>query len=428
MGSAHWPDNRQEGIARILVRQNLRNTTTTGTSPKVSVKTTAQPTTTSPSTTRPEPTLFPTVNEDSVAPKDAAPVTTTHGAITAIISNKPVTLDYTGEVLPLKTLANHKPAPSSFRNAALAALASDDQTKLFRDLLALAPSVFEGLEEGKEYYIFAPTTEFVVEFLRVHQADPQRLARRKVLVDPYTSQQFAEKPKGAPDISEVPSTLNTTLVGETKYVDLGPGEAARVVSNPLGGGNGGVEIISGFGNSTLVEPGDIPFEGGVIKKCNGFFTLPRALETVFANTKGRLWSAALEKAGILKDLSETRKATIFTVEDSKIDEANLPGSADLNRLIHNGLSYEPDLSHELCLSTRGYGSLFITRGGGGTLVNGVRVTKPNVIAKNCVIHYLEKIPPVATCTPKKSAGSTAAVPKAAVLALSVASLAVHVWM
>ncbi|CAZ85006.1 unnamed protein product [Tuber melanosporum] len=388
-----------------------------------------------PSTKRPEPTSFPTVDEDSVAPKEAAPVTTTHGSITATISNNPVTLAYTGEVLPLQTVANHKPAPSSYKAAVLAALAKDPQTKPFGDLLSQAPAVFEGLEEKKEYYIFAPTAQFVLEFLKYLQDDPRRLARRKVLVDPNTSQQFAEKPKGAPDIKRVPSTLKTTLVGETKYVDLGAGEGARVVSNPVTSENGTVHIISGFGNSTLVHAEEIPFEGGVIKKCDGFFTLPHALETAFADTQGRLWSTALQNANLLKELSEKRMVTIFAVQDSNLDQANLPASADLNRMVHDGLSYEPDMSDGLCLQTRGEGSLRVTRKGNDILVNGVRITKANVIAKNGVIHYLEKIPPVEKCTGsagepgvKKSAGSITAISKATVLGLSVASLVVYAWI
>ncbi|PUU82621.1 hypothetical protein B9Z19DRAFT_1154330 [Tuber borchii] len=62
-----------------------------------------------PTTTYPEPSSYPTVNEDSIAPTEAAPVTTTYGPITATLSNSPVTLSYSGEVLPLQTVANHKP-------------------------------------------------------------------------------------------------------------------------------------------------------------------------------------------------------------------------------------------------------------------------------------------------------------------------------
>ncbi|CUS11029.1 unnamed protein product [Tuber aestivum] len=382
---------------------------------------------------KPEPSAFPTVNEDAVAPKEAAPVTTTYGPITATVGNNPVTLAFSGEVLPLQTAANHKPVSSKFKDAVLAALAKDPATKAFGDLLTQAPSVFEGLEEKKEYYLFAPTTQFVVDFLKRLRENPPRLALRKVLVDPNTSQQFAEKPKGAPDIKRVSSTLETTLVGETKYVDLGEGEGARVVSNPITSENGSVHIISGFGHSTLVQADEIPFEGGVIKKCDGFFTLPHALETVFANTSGRLWSTALQKANMLTQLSEKRMVTIFAVGDSSLDEANLPGSADLGRLIYDGLSYTPDLSDQLCLQTRDGGSVRITTKGNDRFVNGVRISTSNVIAKNGVIHYLEKIPPADKCSDsggstKNSAGSTIAASMIAVLGLSAASLAIHLWV
>ncbi|KAG0133174.1 hypothetical protein HOY82DRAFT_483035, partial [Tuber indicum] len=378
-------------------------------------------------TPHPAPTSFPTVDEDAVAPTDAAPVMTTHGFVTATIDDSPVTLAYSGEVVPLQTLADHRPAPISFKPAALAALASDDETKLFGELLALEPSVFESLEDGKEYYIFAPTTQFVLEFLGEHRDDQQWLARRNVLVDPYISQQFAEKPVGAPDIKDAPCILETRLVGETKYVDLGPGEAALVVSNPVPGGDGTVEITSGFGNSTLVHAEDIPFEGGVIKKCEGFFTLPRVLETVLGGTQGRIWSTALEKANMLKELSEEGMVTMFAVGDDKLDETKPLEPADLDKLIYKGLLYEPNLIDGDCLKTRGGGSLSIVRNGDDIYVNDALVTKTDVISKNCVIHYLEEMPKYGTCI-SSSASSTAVVPKVAVFGLSVASLAVCLLM
>jgi len=363
-----------------------------------------------------------------VAPKDAAPVTTTHGFVTATIDDNLVTLAYSGEVVPLQTLADHRPAPSSFKPAALAALASDDETKLFGELLALAPSVFESLEADKEYYIFAPTTQFVLEFLGEHRDDQQWLARRNLLVDPYISQQFAEKPEEGPDIKYESLTLETRLVGETKYVDLGPGEAALVVSNPVPDGDGAVEITSGFGNSTLVHAEGIPFEGGVVKKCEGFFTLPRVLETVLGGTQGRIWSSALEKANMLKELSEDGMATIFAVEDDKLDKTKLPEPDQLNKLTYDGLLYQPNMTDGSCLTTRG-GGLRIIRNGDDIYVNDALVTKTDVISKNCVIHYLEKIPKYGTCIPIiSSVGSTAVVPKVPVLGLSVASLAVCLLM
>jgi len=83
--------------------------------------------------------------------------------------------------------------------------------------------------------------------------------------------------------------------------------------------------------------------------------------------------------------------TIFAVQDSAVDPANLPGSADLNRLIYDGLSYTPDMADGSCLATRGGGSLRINRQGNDILVNGVRISKPDVICKNGVIQYLEQV-------------------------------------
>ncbi|CUS11025.1 unnamed protein product [Tuber aestivum] len=378
------------------------------------------------------PTSFPTVDEDMVAPKKAAPSTTTYGPITATVGDNPVTLAFSGEVLPLQTVANHKPVPGRFKDAVLAALAGDPDTNAFGDLLAQAPSVFEGLEEGKEYYLFAPTTRFVVDFLMGLQDHPPGLVPRKVFADPNLSHQFAEKPKDGPDIKRVSTTLKTALVGKTKYADLGEGESARVVSNPTGSGDGSVEIVSGLGHSTLVHPDEILFEGGVIMKCDGFFTLPRAIETVFAGTSGRLWSTALQKADMLKEISGKSKVTIFAVQDSALDEnEDLPGS-DLSRYIHDGLSYTPGMSDQPCLPTRDGGSIRITTEGDDRFVNGIRISTSNVLAKNGVIHYLEgKIPRADKCPdPQKdptddSASSAVPLSMLTVLGLSAASLAMY---
>jgi len=81
-------------------------------------------------------------------------------------------------------------------------------------------------------------------------------------------------------------------------------------------------------------------------------------------------------------------ATIFAVQDSVLDPANLPGSADLNRLINDGLSYMPDMRDRLCLATSSGGSLRITRQGSNVLVSGVRISRLDV-SKNGVIQNLE---------------------------------------
>lgn len=92
---------------------------------------------------------------------------------------------------------------------------------------------------------------------------------------------------------------------------------------------------------------------------------------------------------MLKPLSEDRKVTLFAVQDSALNEADLPAEADLKRYIHDGLSYTPDMSDQPCLSTRDGGSVRITTKGNDRFANGIRISTSNIMARNGVIHYLE---------------------------------------
>lgn len=221
------------------------------------------------STEREAPTSFPTVDRNFGVPTEALPITTTFDPITVSASDGPMTLAYSGEVIPLQTPTSHKPVSESFKDDVLAALAKDPDTRAFGELLEQEPSFFDALDESKEYYIFAPTTDHVVEYLRRLNAGSQGLGKRAVQIRPNEVIQAAEKPKGGPDIKRVATTLKTVLLGYTNFVNLGKGEGARVVSQPTSEENGEVHIVSGFGNSTLVHADDIPFEKGVIKKCDG---------------------------------------------------------------------------------------------------------------------------------------------------------------
>jgi len=87
--------------------------------------------------------------------------------------------------------------------------------------------------------------------------------------------------------------------------------------------------------------------------------------------------------------------TVFAVQDGILDPAKPPGSDVLNGLIHDKLSYTPDMKDGLCLSSRAGGSLRITtteeNGKKESQVNGVRITAPNVIFRGGVIQYLDKV-------------------------------------
>lgn len=76
-----------------------------------------------------------------------------------------------------------------------------------------------------------------------------------------------------------------------------------------------------------------------------------------------------------------------------MDASNPPGPTELNRLVHDAPLYTPDMGDGLCLETGGGGTMQISRQGSNILVNGARLVKSDVITRNGVIHYLEKVRP-----------------------------------
>jgi len=85
--------------------------------------------------------------------------------------------------------------------------------------------------------------------------------------------------------------------------------------------------------------------------------------------------------------------TIFAVQDSNKEQAS---KTTLERLIYEGLAYSPDLSDGSCLKMQGGGTMSVSRKNGEFVVNGAKVTKSDVITKNGVIHYMEKVIPQPT--------------------------------
>jgi len=248
-------------------------------------------------------------------PSDAAPVTTTYPAITATISSSSVELVYSGEILPIQTSADHQPPPASFRDAFIKALTPDPDAAPFGQLVAEMPALFDAMGASKQYIVYAPNVAAVVALLHVLTVPSGNNRKRKEFVSPAVQQQVAEKPAGEVDLKYVSATLVTELRGETKYIDLGPLEGARIVSLPVNSTKGTTFIISGLGHATLVQADELTFEFGVIKKVEPFFMFPRVLDYVLAKTQGRVWSSALQAAGLLEELGKTRKITVFAVRD-----------------------------------------------------------------------------------------------------------------
>jgi uncharacterized surface protein with fasciclin (FAS1) repeats len=119
--------------------------------------------------------------------------------------------------------------------------------------------------------------------------------------------------------------------------------------------------------------------------------LPQDLKSSLAKTQGKQFSNLLQKEGLLKDLTGRSKMTLFAIPDSSSQKEQASKST-LERFVYDGLAYSPDLSDGKCLKMRGGGTVSISRQqGGDILVNGAKITKSDVIVKNGVVHYVEKV-------------------------------------
>jgi uncharacterized surface protein with fasciclin (FAS1) repeats len=95
----------------------------------------------------------------------------------------------------------------------------------------------------------------------------------------------------------------------------------------------------------------------------------------------------------LDTVNRTRKITIFAPQDSAFDRRGAPDEEELNRYIHGGLAFTPELGtrNDSCYDSKGSTTLVVTQKGKVILVNGAKIVKSNIIAKNGVIHYIEKV-------------------------------------
>jgi hypothetical protein len=120
-----------------------------------------------------------------------------------------------------------------------------------------------------------------------------------------------------------------------------------------------------------------------------FFHYPQYLEQTLAATTGKKFEAALNDTRMLEDLSAKPGVTIFAVQDSGF--TGTPDEQLLKRHVHENLAYSPELSDGLCLDTQGGSILTVTHKGKDKFVNGAKIVRSNVITRNGVIHYLEKV-------------------------------------
>lgn len=126
------------------------------------------------------------------------------------------------------------------------------------------PSVFDLLDPESDYTVFAPNNAAM-------EREGQGLKRGEGELTPKLALSFAKRGNTNEPLTFRPSTVNTVLL-DGQYVNLGPGEPAKIVLLPLDknfniatGGNGThLRIVSGMGNFTVARQ-EYNIEAGAIE-------------------------------------------------------------------------------------------------------------------------------------------------------------------
>ena len=132
-------------------------------------------------------------------------------------------------------------------------LENSPDTNLFAALLRGQPDLFKLLNPESDYTILAPNNSAVkranLPYLREGMGYSHQLALS-----------FVERGPVDPPLAAGPRTLKTTL-RDIKYVGLGPGQSARLVSSPEGAG---LRIVSGMQQGVAFGGQAYPFGAGAI--------------------------------------------------------------------------------------------------------------------------------------------------------------------
>jgi len=246
-------------------------------------------------------------------------------------------------------------------------------------------------------------------------------ANKKTLAVRQTAQQNAQigmsacrgKPPPEPrkrqaSGGEPSSNMETliTFLEDPAFVNLGPGEPARVVqdaaSAPGVSNNNAIRRVkSGGGTVSNQVSGPFKYDFGMIYGVDRRFSLAGAADKTLTDSGLGSFLAAVEAAG-LKDFINTQPSVTLMVP------TNSDGINVREHIIQNpmALGYISEFYAKQTLQTLAGTTVKISQKNGIWLFNGVRIISSDIITKNGVIHTIEKPLTGTTATSGDSSSGT----------------------
>ena len=122
-------------------------------------------------------------------------------------------------------------------------------------------------------------------------------------------------------------------------------------------------------------------------------TLPQDLSTTLRGTGGTEFEKFLSNSNQLGTLSNSPGVTIFALNDTTMASVrNNFTNATLGQHIILGFpGYSPSFNLEIPYNTAAGYEIVVKKNGTNYFVNGVKIVRPDVITKNGVVHYVERV-------------------------------------
>jgi transforming growth factor-beta-induced protein len=206
-----------------------------------------------------------------------------------------------------------------------------------------------------------------------------------------------------------------TLMKDQAYVNLGTD-----MPQVLGVSKNGATVTINFGiagEATLtatVSTADVVCSNGVVHIIDKVLMFPKKVSETATDASLSELVAALTKASLVSTIDDTASLTIFAPTNAALQAANWQALSvpDLTKVLQyhvvaGTVARSLDLSNNQVIATLASQNATVTIDGSTVKVNDATVTLANTLAKNAVIHVIDKVL-MPNLMPMASAGTTVA--------------------
>ncbi|KAK0716322.1 FAS1 domain-containing protein, partial [Lasiosphaeris hirsuta] len=256
------------------------------------------------------------------------------------------------------------------------------------------PSGADILNAGPNLIVYAPTNAAFLEddiFGLTRRTTDD--AQAKIQVADGTSDSGDKQKRAKSTCTADPgSEVFVTLLDDPEFVNLGPGQNARIVQKNVP--NAALPtVLTGRGATVKVTGLDIPYNNGVIRPVSGVFTLPYLLSETLPFLGADKTLAALQSTGLLAELNNRTSITFLAPDDTVIN--GLSDTELVNVLRQHvilGLPvYTPLIVDGAVYTTLAGTNVTASVRGPDFFIGGARILAGDTIIKNGVVHTADRV-------------------------------------